>query len=115
MCAATSQDTGSYGIVAVDPATSDALVCGDCGRAWLQDITPAGRCPWEYLHGAETSTALDQKIARLAALAHMINGTYSDLDLALAEEAQDFVVTHETRVGLDEYLTAIRVVWVGEV
>lgn len=41
---------GLYGITAVDPSTPGALRCGTCGRAWLDDITPAGRCPWEYHH-----------------------------------------------------------------
>lgn len=41
---------GAYGIKAVDPTTAGAIVCGSCGRAWTDDITPAGRCPWEELH-----------------------------------------------------------------
>lgn len=45
-------ERGSYGIFPVPPSTPGALVCGDnsCGRAWLDDITPSGRCPWEDLH-----------------------------------------------------------------
>lgn len=35
-----------------DPA---AIVCGTCGKAWLRDITPAGRCPWEADHPEEPS------------------------------------------------------------
>ena len=34
-----------------DPA---AIVCGTCGKAWLRDITPAGRCPWEADHPEDT-------------------------------------------------------------
>lgn len=41
---------GAYGIEAVDPSTPGAMVCGECGRAWADDITPAGRCPWEADH-----------------------------------------------------------------
>lgn len=44
---------GSYGIEAVDPATPGAIVCGECGLAWTKDITPAGRCPWEYDHDGD--------------------------------------------------------------
>jgi len=43
-------NTGAFGIEAVDPSTPGALVCGTCGKAWLEDITPAGRCPWEHEH-----------------------------------------------------------------
>lgn len=42
---------GAYGIVAVDSDTPGAITCGTCGRSWAEDITPAGRCPWEYEHG----------------------------------------------------------------
>lgn len=24
--------------------------CGHCGLTWEEDITPAGRCPWEWDH-----------------------------------------------------------------
>jgi len=41
---------GAYGIEAVDPATPGSIICGTCGRAWVEDITPAGRCPWEDQH-----------------------------------------------------------------
>ena len=44
---------GAYDIRAVDPDTDGAIVCGTCGRAWMEDITPAGRCPWEDEHGEE--------------------------------------------------------------
>jgi hypothetical protein len=43
-------EPGSYGIEAIDPLTPGALICGSCGRAWAEDITPAGRCPWEIDH-----------------------------------------------------------------
>jgi hypothetical protein len=43
-------EPGAYGIRAVDPATPGAIICGHCGAAWMQDITPAGRCPWEDEH-----------------------------------------------------------------
>lgn len=41
---------GLYGITAVTPDTPGALTCGICGASWAEDITPAGRCPWEYDH-----------------------------------------------------------------
>lgn len=41
---------GAYGIQAVPAHTPGALMCGTCGRAWMEDITPAGRCPWEGEH-----------------------------------------------------------------
>lgn len=44
--------TGALGIEEVPPSTAGALVCGECGKAWTQDITPAGRCPWEHEHVA---------------------------------------------------------------
>jgi hypothetical protein len=44
---------GAYGITAVDPETPGALVCGECGKAWADDITPAGRCPWEWDHPSD--------------------------------------------------------------
>lgn len=44
----TNDQTGAYGIQE-DP--SGAMQCGACGRRWAEDITPSGRCPWEYLHG----------------------------------------------------------------
>lgn len=45
-------EPGAYGIEEVPPQTPDALTCYDpsCLRSWLDDITPAGRCPWEHLH-----------------------------------------------------------------
>lgn len=41
---------GAYGIEEVPRSTPGALICGTCGKAWTQDITPAGRCPWEAEH-----------------------------------------------------------------
>lgn len=55
---------GAYGIEAVDPATPGALVCNECGRAWTEDITPAGRCPWEDMHDDDDDA---QEVAHLAA------------------------------------------------
>ena len=46
---------GSYGIESVPSDTPDALTCGHCGLSWLEDITPAGRCPWEYDHEYDDS------------------------------------------------------------
>ena len=43
---------GAYGIKEVPSYTPFALTCQDesCGRSWVEDITPAGRCPWEHEH-----------------------------------------------------------------
>ena len=43
---------GAYGITEVPAGTPRALTCGDpsCGKSWMEDITPAGRCPWEADH-----------------------------------------------------------------
>lgn len=41
---------GAYGIEEVPRSTPGALICGSCGRTWLEDITPSGRCPWEDKH-----------------------------------------------------------------
>jgi hypothetical protein len=46
-------ERGAYDIGEVPPTTPGAIICGSCGAAWLEDITPAGRCPWEYNHGEE--------------------------------------------------------------
>lgn len=43
-------EPGAYGIQQVTSGTPDAMTCGTCGRSWLEDITPAGRCPWEERH-----------------------------------------------------------------
>ena len=45
--------SGLHGIAEVSPDAPTAIVCGECGRAWLEDITPTGRCPWEYEHAEE--------------------------------------------------------------
>lgn len=29
------------------------VVCLECYRSWREDITPAGRCPWEHLHARD--------------------------------------------------------------
>ncbi len=52
---------GSYGIKSVPSDTPNALTCGRCGRSWLEDITPGGRCPWEDVHedSQEESTLSD--------------------------------------------------------
>ncbi|QGJ92737.1 hypothetical protein QDA04_gp67 [Microbacterium phage Megan] len=42
--------TGALGIEEVPPSTPGAVVCGTCGKAWVEDITPASRCPWEDTH-----------------------------------------------------------------
>lgn len=49
-------EAGLYGIVAVPIGTPGALTCQEesCGRSWIEDITPAGRCPWEYDHAIES-------------------------------------------------------------
>lgn len=44
---------GYDGIRAVDPSTPGAIVCGECGSAWMEDITPAGRCAFEGAHEDE--------------------------------------------------------------
>ena len=41
---------GYDGIRQVVPNSGHAIVCGDCGRAWVEDRTSAGRCPWEHEH-----------------------------------------------------------------
>ena len=47
-----STPRGAYGIQEVPSSTPGAITCQDpsCGRSWLEDITPAGRCPWEAHH-----------------------------------------------------------------
>jgi hypothetical protein len=49
----TYDTKGLYGIRAVSLPAPGALTCGTCGRSWTDDITPAGRCPWEYEHKEE--------------------------------------------------------------
>jgi hypothetical protein len=46
-------EIGTYGIESVPEWTTGAVFCLDCGRHWLEDITPAGRCPFEYEHDDE--------------------------------------------------------------
>lgn len=29
------------------------MTCLECYRHWVDDITPAGRCPWEYQHATD--------------------------------------------------------------
>lgn len=43
---------GAYGIERVWEDHPDNLTCGSCGAMWRDDITPAGRCPWEGDHTA---------------------------------------------------------------
>lgn len=40
-------EPGAFGIE-YDP--DGDIKCGECEMRWSQDITPAGRCPWEYDH-----------------------------------------------------------------
>ena len=40
---------GSYGITRVE-YRQECMTCLECYRHWMEDITPAGRCPWEHLH-----------------------------------------------------------------
>lgn len=40
---------GMFGITRVEYRTG-CMTCGECYRHWADDITPAGRCPWEYQH-----------------------------------------------------------------
>ena len=44
--------TGSYGIRRAEYREGD-MVCGECYRPWREDITPAGRCPWEASHATD--------------------------------------------------------------
>lgn len=43
-------EPGAYGIEEVPHDTPGAIHCTECGRSWAEDITPAGRCPWESDH-----------------------------------------------------------------
>jgi hypothetical protein len=55
-------ERGAYDIGEVPPTTPGAIVCGTCGAAWLEDITPAGRCPWEHNHNypaGDEDTSID--------------------------------------------------------
>lgn len=42
---------GMNGIQEVDPDTMGATICGSCGRAWIEDLTPESVvCPWVFTH-----------------------------------------------------------------
>lgn len=56
-----SEDEGAYGIHRVVGTTPGAITCGTCARSWLEDITPAGRCPWESEHDEEDGDDLDEE------------------------------------------------------
>lgn len=43
---------GAYGITRTEYRHGD-MVCLTCYRSWREDITPAGRCPWEQLHATD--------------------------------------------------------------
>ena len=43
---------GAYGIARTEYRDGD-MVCLDCYRSWREDITPSGRCPWEYQHSTD--------------------------------------------------------------
>jgi hypothetical protein len=43
---------GMYGIRRTEYRTGD-MVCLTCYRSWREDVTPAGRCPWEYQHDTD--------------------------------------------------------------
>lgn len=73
---------GAYGIEAVDPSTPGAMVCGTCGRAWAEDITPAGRCPWEDQHADDA-----QDDAHLAAHGDALIAAYEQAQAALRAHA----------------------------
>lgn len=47
--AQSASKTGSYGIPEVT-YSAGAVYCLTCYRSWMEDITPSGRCPWEYDH-----------------------------------------------------------------
>ncbi|QGJ95231.1 hypothetical protein QDA11_gp11 [Microbacterium phage Jayden] len=83
--------TGAYGIEEVPRSTPGALICGSCGRAWTEDITPAGRCPWEAEHDEpkpaplapedhDARMVVARNVARFyigdSAWAHIIVGAY---------------------------------------
>lgn len=43
---------GAYGIARTEYQEGD-MICPECYRSWREDITPAGRCPWEYQHSTD--------------------------------------------------------------
>lgn len=40
---------GMYGIARVE-YREGCMTCQKCYRHWMEDITPASRCPWDHLH-----------------------------------------------------------------
>lgn len=47
-----SATVGSFGIRRTGYRHGD-MVCLTCYRSWREDITPSGRCPWEYQHAGD--------------------------------------------------------------
>lgn len=43
---------GMFGIPRVE-YRDGCMTCLECYRHWMDDITPAGRCPWEYQHATD--------------------------------------------------------------
>lgn len=45
-------EPGYDGIKEVPSSVPGAMTCQhpSCGKSWLEDRTPAGRCPWEHEH-----------------------------------------------------------------
>lgn len=43
---------GAYGISRTEYRAGD-MICLECYRSWREDITPAGRCPWEHAHSTD--------------------------------------------------------------
>lgn len=60
---------GMYGINRAEYLPG-RMICEECYRAWREDITPAGRCPWEHLHETDRSehVALRKRKAVIAGL-----------------------------------------------
>lgn len=58
---------GLFGISRVE-YRGDCVTCLECYRHWAEDITPAGRCPWEHLHERDqrTHVALRKRKAVIA-------------------------------------------------
>lgn len=117
MAGAITPETGAYGIRAIDPCTPGALVCGDpsCGRAWAEDITPAARCPWEYLHEdthpepapdrGYSGNALDVWL-RIPPCEHELTPAPCDCDDEAEAEANTYL-TDDNRFRVDWSLTAV--------
>ena len=63
-------------LVELDPEDPQATVCGQCGRAWDNDVatsgpgyftpTPGGRCPFEYEH--EYDEEYDEETVSISSL-----------------------------------------------